>query len=105
MLDMNAVEQEIEELEKLDTCLEVCKRLAWLYIVREFHNKDDKPNKSTETITAVMTEPGSSEFISYASRADVKKLLHILDDGFTDLKTIAPSWYDKMMKEIKSIAR
>lgn len=100
MLDMNAVEQEIEELEKLDTCLEVCKRLAWLYVVREFHN-----NHEDKAITAVMTEPGSSEFISYASRADIKKLLQILDSGFTDLKTIAPSWYDKMMKQIKSIAR
>lgn len=96
MIDIQGIEDEIRRIEKEQTTMQSCSKLAVLYSVLD-HNKPDKPDKLSNY------SYGSSEFLMVISQAPIDKALNILDEHMEAIKLLYPKEYSIIIRKIKEL--
>lgn len=98
MIDKEAIDKAILELEENDTTYSNCERLAWLYIVR-----DHIPTQTTQTQPSERQKLGDTEFLRAANGKSASGVLQILDELMEATKVLHPRMYDQVISRLKDL--
>lgn len=97
MVNLETINREIMDLEKMDTTYATCERLAWLYIVR-----DHITGQQTVQPTPLTVDP-SSEFLQAVDGKESVAVFNVMDDLMDTIRVTAPRAYDNVMRRIREL--
>lgn len=96
MVDLVAIEQEIDRLEGTeDTTYETCNKLAVLYSIVDHTKRHNRAGYSKEVSS------DSSEFLRAVANADINYVLDIMDEHMCCIQLLHPREYSAIIKKIQ----
>ena len=103
MMDLEEIEKAIEEHEQMQTNLQVCERLAWLYIVRDYLSNKDNSVKDNSPTSERNIDVAESEFGKLIRSKSQERVMAVIEELMQTIEVINPRLYAGTIQRIKDI--
>ena len=103
MMELEEIEKAIEEHEQMRTSLQVCERLAWLYIVRDHLSNKDKSVKDNSPTSKRNIDVAESEFGKLIRSKSQERVMAVIEELMQTIEVINPRLYAGTIQRIKDL--
>lgn len=103
MIDFDEIEKAIQEHEQMRTSLQVCERLACLYIVRDHLSKKNNYEKDDGQTSERNIDVAESEFGKLIRSKSQERVMAVIEELMQTIEVINPRLYAGTIQRITDL--
>ena len=100
MINLEAIEREISELEAREASYRLCERLSWLYIVRDHLYAKIYPQEGQAVLKSSIS---GSDFLDAANGKPYEDVMRVVNEHMETIKMLYPKTYSALVDKIRDL--